>query len=220
MGVPITGMDRRRTLRAPVHGRAVVRGEGATVHGTIDNLSLGGVRIALRAPVAADDALALELHLPRRTLAVRGRGVRVDRDATGAHLAARFEALGGDAEDAVADAVEHAYAASRRRAVLVVDAPERQGAIAQALRARRMCPLVPRTPLEAIDLLARVDEQVGVCLLGPRFADACGDELELAIVEAFPWVRVLRMGPDAVAIVEDAASTWDQLERSWQARVA
>lgn len=215
MGTLETGKERRRALRAPVHGHAVLHGERNVVGATIVNLSLGGVLVRAREVPGRADGVELELHVPGTTLYLVGVAVRIDRDADGATIAFRFESVSPDAEDAIADAVVGAFAAARRRQVLIVDGVEdRRDDVADALRERGMTPLTPRTPLEVIDLLAAHGSQIELCLVSARFGDHVGLEIADVIRDAFPWVRVLHLRGDGETAAEDAASALDDLV-SW-----
>lgn len=213
-----TGKERRRSLRAPVHGHAVVHGEQTAVGGTVVNLSLGGVLVRVRDVPGRTEGLELELHFTGATLYLLGSAVRVERDDDGALIAFQFVSVSADAEDAIADAVVAAFAAARRRQVLVVDGiEERRRDVAAALRAREMTPLVPTTPLEVVDLLATQGSQIELCLVSARFGDHVGLEIADVIREAFPWVRVLHLRGNGETAAEDAAAALEDLV-SWSYR--
>src|SRR5690348_8612730 len=137
-------MERRHSLRAPVHGTAVLIADGGVIAGAIENLSLGGVLVRSRARVHGVD---VELHLPAARVFATGTSVR-RRDE---RVAIRFDDLSADAEDAIEDEIVRALGAARTRPVLIVDGvEERRLDIADALRDRAMTPLTPRTPLEVV----------------------------------------------------------------------
>jgi hypothetical protein len=208
------GTEKRRALRAPVHGHAVLHGDRAATAGVIHNLSLGGALVRVGEVLGRTDALDVELRLPSaRRVMLRGHGIRVDREGDGPRMAVGFDRVPPDAEDAIEDAVITALSATRARHVLVVDAiEERQLDVAAAMRARELTPLTPRTPLEAIELLGDPANQIDVCAVSARFADVAGGELTAFLKEAFPWVRIVRIGDDAIAVADDAVEAWHDVE--------
>lgn len=205
------GTDRRRALRAPVHGGAVLYGRRAAIHGGIENLSLTGVLLRSRETVLRGVSIEVELRLPAAGRPkVRGHIVRAERHEDGTRIAIHFDRVSADAEDAIEDEVVAALNAARRRPVLVIDGIEdRRLDLAEALRARNMTPLTPRTPLEVVDALSNPKEHVEVCLVSCEFGDVHGRELASFIHEAFPWVRIMYVGNDAEETAEDAAWAWD-----------
>ena len=200
-----------------MHGHVTIHGDHSAVGGTIDNLSLGGVRVHVYEPPGRTDALELDLRLPSAQLSLTGRALRVERRDNGARLGILFDAVKPEAEDAIADAVVTSYTLSRRRPVLVVDGIEdRRIDVADALRARKMLPLTPTTPLEAIDAMIGPSPPE-VCVVSARFGDAPGKEIAGVIADAFPWVRILYLGNDACAVADDVAMTLDELdELTWR----
>lgn len=208
--------ERRRALRAPVHGEVVMHGRRAAIRGTIENLSLTGVLVRARQKVARGITVEVDLHLPEAGRpAVRGQVVRSEKHEDGVRIAIRFLGPSADAEDAIEDEIVAALAAARRRPVLVVDGvEERRLDLADALRARQMTPLVPRTPLEMVEALSSPEQHVEVCLLSSKFADVQGRDLASFIHEAFPWVRVMYVGQDPGATADDARWAWDDVAAS------
>jgi hypothetical protein len=94
--------------------------------------------------------------------------------------------------------------------VLIIDGiEERRMDLADALRARNMTPLTPRTPLEVVDALSSPHQHVEVCLVSGRFGDVLGRELAAFIHEAFPWVKVMVVGRDVGETADDARCAWD-----------
>lgn len=208
--------ERRRALRAQVRGEVVLRRDRKSFRGTIENLSLGGVLLRSRDRLddtEAPDSVDVELRLPRsRAIALTGEVRRLEVRDGELWVAVRFDPPGADGEDAIEDQVVSAFVAARRRPVVVIEAEDaRRDDLAAALRARRMTPLVPRTPLEVIDLLSQGEQRADVCVIGGRFADHEGGELARAIREAFPWVRVVHAADDARAAADDVAAAWDQI---------
>jgi len=221
MGLPALVSERRRSLRAPVHGHATIHGERWAVGGAIENLSLGGARVHLAEPPERTEALEVELRLPNAQLRVTGRALRVDQRETGVRVALRFDPLSSAAEDAIADAVVTSYTMSRRRPVLIVDGiEERRLDLAEALRARRMLPLTPRTPLEAIDAMMGPSPPE-VAVVSAHFGDTPGADIAGAITDSFPWVRILYLGKDPLAVVDDIEAMLDEFdEQTWRRRRA
>jgi hypothetical protein len=209
--------ERRRALRAPVHGMVVLRRHQAAVRGAIENLSLSGVLVRSHGDlgdVEAPDDLEVELRLPSaRPMALTGRVVRCEVRDQALWIAIRFEEVPADCEDTIEDQVVDAFVETRRRPVVVIEGQEeRRRGLAEALRERRMTPLTPRTPLEAVDLLASPERHVEVCLVSARFGDLHAREIEAMIRECFPWVRiVLAAEDDAEVSAEHAQAVWDDL---------
>ena len=221
--------ERRRAPRAPAHGTAIIHGDHGVLVGNIENLSLGGVLVsAASAPAwSVDDeqgTLDVELrfgagrnatHASTRGDAAQGfsaigHPVRIEPEGSRVKIAVAFDRLPVAAEDAIEDEVEAALGAARTRPVLIIDDDEpRRRRLASAIGARGMTPLVPRTPLEAIDLLSRARLHVAVCALADRFADIPHAELRAFLAEGFPWVRTLSIAneghDDAEAELADRA---------------
>ena len=70
-----------------------------------------------------------------------------------------------------------------------------------------MTPLAPKTPLEAIDLLARSQLHVSVCLLAPGFGVPV-DELAAILSDSFPWVTTAEITDDSKRTVDRALEAW------------
>jgi hypothetical protein len=208
------GTEKRRALRAPVHGHAVLHGDRSAAAGVIYNLSLNGALVRVREALAGGDSLEVELRLPNaKRYRIPSHTVRVDRLDDGPRMALGFDRVSADAEDAIEDAVVMALTATRARRVMIVDAiEERRIDVAEAMGARGLTPLTPRTPLEVIDLLGDADRQIDVCAVSARFADLAGRDVTDFLKEAFPWVRIVRIGDDAVAVADDAAEAWRDVE--------
>lgn len=216
----VPGSERRRALRAPVHGVAVLHRDRGTARGHIENLSLTGVLVRVRAakPAAPEGTewCDVELRLsPAAKLVLVGQVVRIEARRGELWIAIRFDGVSPDHEDAIEERVVQAFEGARQRPVLVVDGvEERRTGLADALRDRRMTPLTPRTPLEMIDLLSRPDRHIEVCLISSHFGDLRGREIAAAIGEAFPWVKVVFVADDAIATVDDVQAAWDDLDAS------
>jgi hypothetical protein len=206
-------------MRAPVHGVAVLHRDHGAARGHIENLSLSGVLVRLRGRAAAPartEWCDVELRLAAsKKLILVGEIVRSEARRGEQWIGIRFDGLSADHEDAIEDRIVHAYESARRRPVMVLDgAAERRTGLVDALRARQMTPLTPRTPLEMIDLLSHPDRHIEVCLISPRFADLVGGEIASAIQEAFPWVKVVFVADDAATAVDDVQAAWDQIDLS------
>jgi len=217
MGQPGLASERRRSLRAPVHGHATIHENVVVVGGTIDNLSLGGARVVFAGKPLRIDALAIDLRLPNAQVAVSGHAVRIEERDSGARLAIQFDDLVRDVADAIADAVVTSYMLSRRRPVLIVDGiEERRLDVAEALRVRKMLPLTPSTALEAMDAMVGPSPPE-VCVVSARFGDAPGKEFASVIADAFPWVRILYLGKDSNKVADAVKATLDELDEiTWQ----
>jgi hypothetical protein len=74
-----------------------------------------------------------------------------------------------------------------------------------------MTPLAPRTPLEAIDLLARSHLHINVCLLAAGFGHSA-DQLRALVAESFPWVTAADISDDVEATVDRAANAWSSTD--------
>lgn len=186
--------ERRSALRVPVRGVAVLyTADGATI-ATIENLSQSGALVVAR-DVAEDTFVDVELKLGEETNRIRARAVRVERS----RVALAFDEL----QPALDAAIDHAVRAAHRRPVLVVDSQRvRRMALASRLAARGMTPLVPRTPLEAIDLLTRTQLHVNVAVL------PASSELHGVLADSFPWVSTANISDDIDATVQRAVDAW------------
>ncbi len=201
------GDERRRALRVPVRGVAVFHADGGALHGTIENLSASGALVSLSGEhhgAPPDVELKLGLDSGR----VVARTVRVTRDLRRTHIAIAFEQVDSNLRASIEAAVEGALRAAARRPVLVVDdRSTRRSDLVARLVARGMTPLAPRTPLEAIDLLARSHLHINVCLLAAGFGHSA-DQLRALVAESFPWVTAADISDDVDATVERAADAW------------
>ncbi len=210
------GSERRHALRVPVHGHAVLHGEGAVACGVIRNLSLGGALIGVATPtkVGCADRLGVGLWLPAtRQLDLRAHAIRVEPRDGGVEIALGFASVPPDTEDAIDEAVITAFVSAQRRRVLVIDDVEtRRTDIADALRGLAMTPLTPHTPLDAIRLLADGGQRVDVCAVAPRFADLGGDTIATVLRDSFPWLRIVSIHDDVAVVAREAAAAWRDVE--------
>jgi hypothetical protein len=219
MGTLASGNERRRALRAPVHGTVVLHRRRGAVRGRIENLSLGGVLVRSRdRSVDVPGEVDVELRLRGGAVVVTGRVIRIEIDGEELAIAVRFDPVPPESEDAIEDEVVGAVAAGKSRPVLIVDGvEERRRGLAAALRDHKMTPVVPRTPLELMDLLSCHERRVDVCLLSPQFAGMPAMEIASAIRDAFPWVRVIVADDDSDAnsAAKTAQAAWDDLDSAW-----
>ncbi|HEY1813148.1 MAG TPA: PilZ domain-containing protein [Kofleriaceae bacterium] len=201
------GDERRRALRVPVRGVVVFHADGDTLHGTIENVSASGALVSLSGDHdgAPPD---VELKLGHGSGRATARTVRIERDLRRTHIAIAFEEVEPELRASIEAAVENALRAAARRPVLVVDdSSARRHDLVTRLVARGMTPLAPRTPLEAIDLLARSHLHINVCLLAAGFGHSA-DQLRALVAESFPWVTAADISDDVEATVERAADAW------------
>jgi hypothetical protein len=208
MGDLASWSERRRTLRVPVRGIAVFYGEDGALQARIENLSSGGALVSVEGPAWRDDAYDVELKLGLESGWLSARTVRVERGRRRWHMAVAFERIEPPLRAAIEQAIEAALRAAQRRPILVLDDNvARRTELITRLAARGMTPLAPRTPLEAVDLLARPQLHVNVCLVaasfGHRVADLCAQ-----VSESFPWVATAEIGEDLEAVVDRALELW------------
>lgn len=207
MGDLASGSERRRALRAAVHGVAVFHAEAGALHGTIENLSSTGALVSVRG-VPTETLHDVELRLGGESGRVSARTVRVDRAGRRLRIAVAFDRIDDQLRVVIANAIEHALRAARRRPILVIDERDgRRSELATKLAARGMTPLVPRTPLEAIDLLTRTQLHVNVILFAPSFGHS-GEELRALVTDSFPWVSAAEISDDLEATVDRALEAW------------
>jgi hypothetical protein len=202
--------ERRRSLRVPVRGVAVLYATGGPVHGAIENLSQGGALIsALSRPL--EPQLDLEVRLSDGGGWARARIIRVDSvegDDQHWRTAVAFERVDAPLRQAIDTAIASARGAARRRPILVIDEnSDRKRDLIARLSNRGMTPLAPKTPLEALDLLSRAQLHVGVCLLAPGFGVPSTD-LRAVLSDSFPWVSVAEITDDLDATTHQAIDTW------------
>jgi PilZ domain len=199
--------ERRRALRVPVRGVAVLYAEDGATHGTIENLSSSGALVSV-AGVPRDQALDVELKLGVDSGWVTARTVRVERTAKRFRIAVAFENIDPAVAAAIENAITAAIRAAQRRPILVIDDRiARRHDLVARLAARGMTPLAPRTPLEAIDLLTRTQLHVNVCLLAPSFGQSTA-ELRALVSDSFPWVSTAEISDDVEATVDRAVEAW------------
>ena len=218
--------ERRRAARAPAHGTAILHGDHGVLYGNIENLSTTGVLISVSsAPSWAIDGdpatLDIELRfgparlasgtLDGRTspYAATGHPVRIEPVGGRVRIAVAFDRLFASAEDEIQAELEAALGSARSRPVLIIDDDEpRRRRLATRFGAMGMTPLVPRTPLEAIDLLSRARLHVAVCAVAERFADIPSSELHAFLAEGFPWVRTLTIDGHEDDLADRAFAIW------------
>lgn len=184
---------------------------GGALHGTIENLSASGALVSVSG--AHDGAPPdVELKLGTDSGWVIARTVRVERVERRTRIAVAFDHVAPALRAAIESAVEAAVRACARRPILVVDdVGARRTDLVARLVARGMTPLAPRTPLEAIDLLARSHLHIAVCLLAAGFGHSA-DQLRALVAESFPWVTAADISDDVEATVNLAAAAWSSTD--------
>jgi hypothetical protein len=199
--------ERRRALRVPVRGIAVLHASGGPLHGTIENLSLNGalVSVASRPPEQAFD---MEIRLAEGSGWIVAQIVRVEPHERHWRIAVTFHRIDASLHAAIERSIACARGAAQRRPILVIDEnADRKQDLITRLADRGMTPLAPKTPLEAIDLLTRSHLHVGVCLLAPGFGVPTTD-LRAVLTDSFPWVSVAEITDDLDATTHHAINTW------------
>jgi len=199
--------ERRRALRVPVRGVAVLYASGGPLHGMIENLSQSGALVSV-ASQRAEEQLDMEIRLAEGSGWVAARVVRVEPHARQWRIAVAFDRVDEPLREAIEAAIASARGAARRRPIMVIDENiSRKNDLITRLSDRGMTPLAPKTPLEAIDLLTRSQLHVGVCLLAPGFGVPSHD-LRAVLSDSFPWVSVAEITDDLDATTHHAISTW------------
>jgi hypothetical protein len=199
--------ERRRALRVPVRGVAVLYASGGPLHGMIENLSQGGALVSV-ASRPVEQELDMEIRLAEGSGWVVARTVRVEPHGRQWRIAVAFERVDDSLRESIAASIDSARGAARRRPILVIDENlDRKRDLISRLADRGMTPLAPKTPLEAIDLLTRSQLHVGVCLLAPGFGVPSTD-LRAVLTDSFPWVSVAEITDDLEATTHHAIDTW------------
>lgn len=199
--------ERRRALRVPVRGVAVLYASGGPLHGMIENLSQSGVLVSV-ASRPVEPALDMEIRLAEGSGWVVARTVRVEPSGRQWRIALAFDRVDPSLHDIIEASIASARGAARRRPILVIDEnSDRKRDLIARLANRGMTPLAPKTPLEAIDLLTRSQLHVGVCLLAPGFGVPSTD-LRAVLSDSFPWVFVAEITDDLDATTHQAIDTW------------
>jgi hypothetical protein len=208
MGDSLILEERRRALRVPVRGFAMIRGgAGGDLHGLIENLSQSGALVSI-ASRRAEDRLDMELRLAEGSGWAVSRVVRVEAHGRQWRVAVAFERVDDTLRNAIDASIASARGAARTRPILVIDENiDRKNDLINRLSDRGMTPLAPKTPLEAIDLLTRSQLHVGVCLLAPGFGVPSHD-LRAVLSDSFPWVSVAEITDDLDATTHHAIDTW------------
>jgi hypothetical protein len=202
-----TESDRRRTLRVPARGVAVLYADGGPLHGRVENLSQGGALLDV-ASRPIEDTLDVELRLADGSGWVTARTVRIQPVAKRWQVAVAFDRVDPAMRDAIEATISSALSAARRRPILVIDdRAERRTRLITQLLDRGMTPLAPRTPLEAIDLLTRAQLHVDVCLLAPGFGVPSTD-LAAVLADSFPWVTTSEITDDLDSTATRAIEAW------------
>jgi len=191
--------ERRRALRVPVRGFAVLYANGGPLHGMIENLSQSGALISV-ASRPLEQELDLEIRLAEGSGWVVARTVRVEPIGGQWRIALTFDRVDSSLRDSIEASIASARGAALRRPILVIDENSDR-------KRDLMTPLAPKTPLEAIDLLTRSQLHVGVCLLAPGFGVPSTD-LRAVLSDSFPWVCVAEITDDLEATTHQAINTW------------
>ena len=203
--------ERRRALRVPVRGVAVLYTEAGPLHGIVENVSQGGALLTV-ASRFAEQALDVELRLADGSGWVIARAVRVEPFRGSIEkrwwIAVMFDRVEPALREKIDATITAAVSAARRRPILVIDdrSGRRQSLIARLLD-RGMTPLAPKTPLEAIDLLTRSQLHVDVCLLAPGFGVPSTD-LAAILADSFPWVTTSEITDDLDGTTSRALAAW------------
>jgi hypothetical protein len=197
--------DRRRALRVPVRGVAVLHSQEGPLHGAIENLSYGGALVDVSTPLAPFFAADLELRFGNHNSVVAARTVRVEvKPRRKWRVAVAFDGVDAATRDAIDATITSAIAAARRRPILVIDDQvERRDALIELLLGRGMTPLAPRTPLDAIELLTRAQLHVDICLLSPTSRD-----IATVLEDSFPWVTTTEIDDDYETSAGLAIAAW------------
>ena len=215
MGDLASWSERRRALRVPVRGVAVFYGEDGAMHGRIENLSRSGALVMVSGVPAEQsdhEIREVELKLGVDSGWVSARTVRVERAARRWKIAVKFDRVEPPVRAAIEQAIEAALRAAQRRPILVLDDNvARRVDLVTRLAARGMTPLAPRTPLEAIDLLARTNLHINVCLIAPSFGHTIA-ELRTLVGDSFPWVATAEITDDIEATTDRALVLWQGTE--------
>jgi hypothetical protein len=196
-------LDRRQSIRVPVRGIAVLRGDDTAMHGMLENLSHGGALVDV--PWLPDqNVLDVELRVGLLTSYVSARTVRIMSGARRWKIGVEFGHVDEAMRRTIDVSITAALRAARQRPVLVIDdRGERRCSLVNRLATRGMTPLAPRTPLEAIDLLTRTQLHVDVCLLAPHATEMHG-----VLADSFPWVTTAEITDDIDATVVRAIDAW------------
>jgi hypothetical protein len=201
--------ERRRAMRVPVRGVAVLHAGDGPLHGTLENLSQGGALLYLASRPGAD-FLDLELRLAEGSGWVSARTVRAEPIAGRFRVAIAFDRVDPQMRDAIESTITAAMSAARRRPILVIDdRVERRSSLIDRLARQGMTPLAPKTPLEAIDLLTRAQLHINVCLLAPGFGVESTD-LAAVLTDSFPWVTTTEITDDLEATAGRAIDAWSE----------
>jgi hypothetical protein len=202
-------------LRVPVRGVAVLYASDGPLHGTVENLSMGGALISVTSR-PREPELDIEVRIAEGNGWVKARTVRVEPSSrirggtvdVAWRIAVAFDLVDDSLRQAIDAAIDGARGAAQRRPILVIDENSaRKRDLITRLSDRGMTPLVPRTPLEAIDLLSRPQLHVGVCLLAPGLGLPSND-LRAVLSDSFPWVSVAEITDDLDATTHQALHTW------------
>jgi PilZ domain len=199
--------ERRRALRVPVRGVAVLYGSSGPLHGMIENLSHGGALVSV-ASRPLEDELDIELRFAEGSGWVSARIVRAQPGLPGWQIAVAFDRVDDSLRTAIEASIASARGAALRRPILVIDEnSDRKRDLIARLSNRGMTPLAPKTPLEVMDLLSRSQLHVGVCLLAPGFG-VLSNDLRAVLSDSFPWVSVAEITDDLEATTHHAIDTW------------
>lgn len=202
--------ERRRAMRVPVRGVAVLHADAGPMHGTLENLSQTGALVNVASPPHELEG-EVELRLADHSGWVSAHTVRVEQahhQRTGWQIAVAFDRVDPAMRASIDAAIAAALNAARQRPVLVIDDQvERRAKLIDRLVDRGMTPLAPRTPLEVVDLLTRAQLHISLCLLAPGFGVPSTD-LATILTDSFPWIEIADVTDDIESTVEHALAAW------------
>src|SRR5579862_7285065 len=111
--------ERRRGLRVPVRGVAVLHAQAGATRGTIENLSRSGLLVNVVGGFEGR-ALDVELKLGPDSGWVSARTVRIERTSRRCQIAVEFDDVDAATSEAIDAAIEAALRAVHRRPILVI----------------------------------------------------------------------------------------------------
>lgn len=184
--------ERRRCFRAQLAASATIRGTRRTARGReVEDLSLGGARIAGAPPVRVGEAVAVTIRLAgERQITQRAVVVREWPRGHSRGFAIAFTELTPSAEDIIHDAIVRSIETDAVATVLIVDPDRaRRRSLSRQLRGLGYRTIGVPTPIEAIDAVDSHGGCIQAAVVHSHLTQTTGVELALFFRDAFPQMR-------------------------------
>lgn len=199
--------EHRRSYRLAHPGAAYVAWKHGTRCYAVDNLSLGGaLLLGVPAPPVGARVVALLRMRGARALSLCGHVVRASRSELRPEFAVRFDWVPSDAEDEIHDL----WLADHERpeaptVLLVARSAKARRALSEFLQRLGWSVATAGTPLEAIEKLTRLADDLHWIVVFDRLTQTTGASLLSYVGSAHPGLRRLLICPRSARRLDHVA---------------